>query len=219
LSDESLFREVDEEVRQEQFKKLWDRYGNAVIALCLVIVAGVAGFKGWQYWQVKQSEAAAQTFFEAAKLSEAGKTADALKQFEVIHHPGYGVLAKLREAGVLASQGKTEDAIKIYDAAAADANADGALRDLARIRAGYLLAETLKPDELTARVGQFNQPSNPWRHEAREMIGIAAWRTGAYGLANETMNTILADAETPGPLRQRAQTISQLLIPLLPKKT
>ena len=32
LSDESLFREVDEEVRQEQFKKLWARYGNAIIA-------------------------------------------------------------------------------------------------------------------------------------------------------------------------------------------
>jgi hypothetical protein len=33
LSDESLFREVDEEVRQEQFKKLWARYGKFVIGL------------------------------------------------------------------------------------------------------------------------------------------------------------------------------------------
>ena len=216
MSEESLFREVDEEVRQEQFKKLWDRYGNAVLALCFVVVAGVAGFKGWQYWQVKQSETAALTFFEAAKLAGT-KPDDALKQFEAISHPGYGLLAKLREAGVLAGQGKTEDAVKIYDAVAADGNADPALRDLATIRAGYVLTETLNPDELTARVGGFDQPGNPWRHAAREIIGIAAWRTGAYGLANQTMNTILADAETPGALRQRAQTISQLLIPLLPK--
>ena len=216
MSDDSLFREVDEEVRQEQFKKLWDRYGNAVVALCLVVVAAVGGFKGWQYWQVKQAETAALTFFEAAKLAET-KPGDALKQFDAIGHPGYGLLAKLREAGVLASQGKTEDAVKIYDAVAADTSADPALRDLARIRAGYVLAETLKPDELTARVGSFDQPSNPWRHAAREIVGIAAWRTGAYGLANQTMNTILADAETPTALRQRAQTISQLLIPLLPR--
>ena len=45
MSDESLFREVDEEVRQEQYKKLWERYGNHIIALCLIVVAGVADRK------------------------------------------------------------------------------------------------------------------------------------------------------------------------------
>ena len=217
MSDESLFREVDEEVRQEQFKKLWDRYGNAVIALCFVVVAAVAGYKGWQYWQVRQSEAAALAFFQAAKLAGAGKSDDALKQFATIGHPGYGVLAKLREAAVLAAQGKAENAVKIYDSVAADPRADGALRDLARIRAGYVLAETLKPDELAARVGSFDQPGNPWRHAAREIIGISAWRTGDLALASKTMDTILADADTPGSLRQRAQTLNQILIPQLAK--
>ncbi|MBC8036903.1 MAG: tetratricopeptide repeat protein [Rhizobiales bacterium] len=217
MSDESLFREVDEEVRQEQFKKLWDRYGNAVVALCLVVVAGVAGFKGWQYWQVNQSETAALTFFEAAKLAEAGKPGDALKQFETVSHPGYGLLAKFRQAGVLAADGKTEEAVKLYDAIAARPGANAALRDLARIRAGYVLSETLKPDELTARVGGFDQAGNPWRHAAREIIGIAAWRAGDHKLAQTTMAAILSDAETPAALRQRAQTISQLLTPLMSK--
>lgn len=217
MSDESLFREVDEEVRQEQFKKLWDRYGNLVIALCVLVVAAVAGYKGWQYWQARQAEAAALTFFQAAELAEAGKPDDALKQFESIGHQGYGVLAKLREANLLASQGKADDAVKIYDAVAADGSADTALRDLARIRAGYVLAETLKPDELAKRVGGFDQPNNPWRHAAREIIGISAWRTGDLALASKTMNAILADADTPGSLRQRAQTLNQLLIPQLAK--
>ena len=38
-SDESLFREVDEEVRQEQLKRLWDRYGTYIVALCAVMMA------------------------------------------------------------------------------------------------------------------------------------------------------------------------------------
>ncbi|MGH6854130.1 MAG: tetratricopeptide repeat protein [Aestuariivirga sp.] len=217
MSDESLFREVDEEVRQDQFKKLWDRYGNAALALCLIVVAAVAGFKGWQYWQVKQAETAGQAFFGAAKLASAGNAGDALKQFEVIGHPGYGLLAKLREAGLLATQGKTEEAVKIYDTVAAGPGADQALRDLARIRAAYALIETATPDQLAARVGSFDQAGNPWRHAAREIIGIAAWRTQNYRLAQSTMAIILADAETPDTLRQRAQTLSQLLIPLLPK--
>ena len=68
MSDESLFREVDEEVRQEQLKKLWDRYGNYVIALCLGIVIAVAALKGWQYWQLKQSQTGAAAYANALKL-------------------------------------------------------------------------------------------------------------------------------------------------------
>ena len=45
MTDESLFREVDEEVRQEQYKKIWSQYGNIFIALCLLIVLGVARYK------------------------------------------------------------------------------------------------------------------------------------------------------------------------------
>ena len=49
MSDESLFREVDEEVRQDQFKKLWTLYGSYFTALAVAVVLAVAGFKGWQY--------------------------------------------------------------------------------------------------------------------------------------------------------------------------
>ena len=45
VSDESLFREVDEEVRSDEFKRLWQRYGNYITAVALGIVIAVAGFK------------------------------------------------------------------------------------------------------------------------------------------------------------------------------
>ena len=66
MSDESLFREVDEEVRQDQLKKIWDRYGNIILAVCLAVIALVAGIKGWEYWQTKQAEAAAETYSKGA---------------------------------------------------------------------------------------------------------------------------------------------------------
>jgi hypothetical protein len=218
VSDESLFREVDEEVRQEQYKKLWERFGNYAIALSIAVVVGVAGLKGWQYWQVKQSEAAAQIYFAAAKLAADGKSDEAVAQFAKVGHAGYGQLARLRQAGVVAGQGKTEEAVKIYDAVAADGSADPALRDLARIRAGYLLADTVKPDALLPRLGALDREGNPWRHAAREIFGIAAFRVGDYSMADRYMNAIFADPETPAALRQRAQIMIQLLTPLLDGK-
>lgn len=218
MSDESLFREVDEEVRQEQFKKLWERYGNAVVVLAFAVVAGVGGWKGWQYWQVRQAESAAETYFTADRLATSGKPDEALAQFATIDHQGFGQLARLRQANLLAKQGKGDEAVKLYDAVAADPSADASLRDVARIRAGYVLADTMKPDELLPRIGGFDKDGNRWRHAAREIFAIAAWRAADYTMAERYVNAIMSDPEAPGPVRQRAQTLSQLLTPLLAKK-
>ena len=36
-----IFDEVDEEVRREQFRKLWERYGNLFIAVAVLILAPI----------------------------------------------------------------------------------------------------------------------------------------------------------------------------------
>lgn len=217
MSDESLFREVDEEVRQEQYKKLWDKYGHYFIALCLAVVASVAGVKGYQYYQKTQSEAAAVVYFDGVKRAAESKPEDALRALAAVNHPGYRQLAKLQEAIVFAEQGKTTEAVAGFDAIAADPSADPTLRDLARIRAGYLLADTLKPDELLARLGNFDKEGQVWRHAAREIFGVSAFRVGDYAMADRYMNANFADAGTPPDMRERAQIMIQLLTPLLGK--
>ena len=42
-----IFREVDEDIRRDQIKKLWDRFGPYVLGLALLIVLGTAGYRGW----------------------------------------------------------------------------------------------------------------------------------------------------------------------------
>ena len=219
MSDESLFREVDEEVRQEQFKKLWERYGNLLVALAFAVVAVVGGWKAWEYWQVKQAEQAAETYFAAARLASSGKTDEALAQFATIDHQGFGQVARLRQANLLAKQGKAEDAVKLYDGLAADPAAEASFRDLARIRAGYVLADTMKPGDLLLRVGDYDKDGNRWRHAAREILAIAAWRAADYAMAERYVNAIMSDPEAPASLRQRAKTLSELLTPLLAKKS
>jgi hypothetical protein len=217
VSDESLFREVDEELRQEQYKKLWDKFGTYFVALCVVIVAVVAGFKGYEYYQLKQSQSAAVVYFDGVKRATDGKFDDALTALAAVNHPGFKQLGLLQQASILAEQGKTTEAVAAYDALAADAKVDPVLRDVARIRAGYLLADSLKPDELISRLGSFDRDGQVWRHAAREIFGLAAFRTGDYSMADRYMNANFADPETPQDMRQRAQVMIQLLTPLLQK--
>jgi len=218
LSDESLFREVDEDVRQEQYKKLWSRYGNLIVAGCALVIIAVAGYKGWEFWQVRQAEAAAETFFSAAKLAGSGKVEDAAKQFESIGHDGFAMLARIREANALADQGKAAEAVKIYDAVAADAAVGPALRDLARVRAALALGDSASPADLEARLKGFDEASSPWRHTAREIMAAAFWRNKDYSATDKQVQAILADPETPQGIRQRATLLADLLVPLAGSK-
>ncbi len=217
MSDDSLYREVDEEVRQEEYKKLWDKYGNYVIALCVGLVAVVASLKGYQHYQVTQSEAASIVYLEGMKLAREGKTEDALKAFAAVKHPGFAQLARLQQAGVQAGAGKAKEAVAAYDAITADASADPLLRDVAAIRAGYLLVDTAKPDELLARIGKFDKDGEVWRNQAREIFGLAAYRTQDFTMADRYMNAIFADPDSPADMKSRAQVMIQLIQPRLKK--
>ena len=218
MTDESLMREVDEEVRQDEYKKLWDRFGTYISAAILLVVGAVGAYEVFKYYQQSQSEAASIVYMEAVKKARDGKLEDALAAFAAVKHDGFGQLAKLREAAVLAEKGDTDKAVAAYDSVAADPTVDSVLADLARIRAGYLLVDKATPDELLTKLGKFDRDDSAWRFAAREIFGLSAFRIKDFVMADRYMNAIYADPETPQSLKQRAQVMIQLIAPDLPKK-
>jgi hypothetical protein len=218
VTDESLIREVDEEVRQDEYQKLWTRHGNKIIGVALAAVLAVAGFEGWKYYQRTQAEQASVVYLDAVQKANDGKHDDALAALAAVKHPGFAQMAKLREGAVLADKGDIEKAIAVYDAIIADPSTDAVFADLARIRQGYLLVDTKTPDELLTKLGMFDKEGNAWRHAAREIFGLAAYRVKDFTMADRYMNAIFADPDAPQALKQRAQVMVQLIAPELPKK-
>ncbi len=217
-NNDAIFREVDEEVRTEEMKKLWDRYGKHIGVAAVVFIGAVAAWQGWQYYQVKQAEEASSYYFDATKKAAQGKNDDALASLAVVNHAGFGQLAKMQQAAILGAKGETDKAVAAYDAFAADATSDPALADLARIRAGYLLIDTQSPDQLLTRLGRFDKDDAQWHNEAREIFALSAWRVKDYAMANRYFSAIMADEKATAGLKQRAQLMLQLIAPNLPAK-
>jgi len=218
LSDDSLFREVDEEFRRDQALKLWKRYGNYVVAVALAVIIAVAGIRGWQYWQTYRAETAGAAYHHALNHLEQDRTDEAraiLADLAADGHKGYANLARLQLAGILADEGKTAEAVEAYDAVASDSSAVRELRELAQVRAGYLLAGTESPEALERRLAALDRPTSPWRNAVREILASAHYRTGNFPEADRLMNEVLADPEAPQSMRQRAQMVVQLLEPML----
>ena len=207
-----IFREVDEEVRREKLNQLWERHSNLIVAVALLIVLAVAGWRGYEWWELRRSAESGSQFEAAVALAEAGKQAEAQEAFAKIAKDGssgYRVLARFREGAELA---KTDPAAaaRIYGSLAADSSLDRTLRDLATVREGLILVDTAPLVELTGKLEPLTTADRPFRHTARELLALSAWRNGDAAAAKRWLDLIATDAETPAGTRARMEVLMTL---------
>jgi hypothetical protein len=207
-----IFREVDEEVRREQLQKLWDRYQNLFIAAVVLVILGVAGWRGYDYWQTKKAMESGSAFEEAVTLSEGGKHAESESAFAKIAAsgtPSYRNLSRMRRAAELADT-DPKAAITAYNAIAADTSAGPVLQDLAALRVGSLQIDQGATADAVKRLEPLAAAERPFRHSAREMLALAAWRSGNAAEAKRWSDMITTDPQTPPATRSRVEMLMAL---------
>jgi len=211
-----IFDEVDEEVRRDQLKKLWDRYSLYIIAVAILIVAGVGGWRGYEYLEAKKAAEAGAAFDRAVELSEQNKHAEAEAAFADLAAKatsGYRILARLRQAAEVANR-DPQAAAKMYDEIAADRSVGAPEQDLARIRAAQLLLESTTYQNMLQRLEPATAATSTFRHTARELLALSAWRANDGTAARQWLDLIANDGETPPSLRSRAEALQALLPPV-----
>jgi hypothetical protein len=211
-----LFDEVDEDVRRDQLKKLWEQYSIYIVAGALLIIASVGGWRGYQYVEARKAAEAGAAFDKAVELSDASKHTEAEAAFADLAAKGpsgYRVLARLRMATEVANR-DTAAAAKLFDEITADRSVDVAVQDLARIRAAQLLLETTTYPNMKERLEAAAAPGATFRHTARELLALSAWRANDPAATRQWLDLIANDGETPPSLRSRAEALQALLPPV-----
>jgi len=208
-----IFREVDEDVRRENAARIWDKYSIFVYGLAFLIVLGTAAWRGYEYWQTRQAEAAGAQYEAALQLLNAGKADEgqaALLKLQADGPSGYAVLARFQLAAKLGAKDAAAGA-KAYDALAEDTALDPALRDVARIHSAYLTVDTMSPADAQQRLSPLAQGTGPFRHAARELLGLSALKAKDFENAGRWFDAIVADSATPEGIRARAEAFIGLV--------
>jgi hypothetical protein len=185
---DQLAREIDEELRREQLLKIWEQYGNYIIAVAILIIVGVGGVKYYQHRTTLAAEAAGGRFVTAARQI-ADSQSDARKELERIAAEaptGYATLARLRLAAADAAAGKTIEAANAFDEIAKVGGADSLLRDYARLQSAMLRVDAANWTDMQNRLNDLAADGNAWRFSARELLGLAAHKAGKPGFIRAT---------------------------------
>jgi hypothetical protein len=208
--NDSLSREIDEELRREKLEKLWEQYGTYVLGAAAAIVIAVGGYQ--LYDQRKKSFAAengarydaAVTLLEQSKTDEAQK---ALSEVLASGHAGYASLAQLQLAGIHLKANRPQDALAVFEALATSPSADADIKTFALLQAAALRLGQADFTELQNRLKPVAEGSTAWRFQARELLGTAAFKAGKFDDARSQLTPLLADPETPRAALDRIQLI------------
>ena len=210
---DAFLREVDDALRGDDMTNAFQRYALPVGA---ALVLGLGALGGWLWWGNYQDQQAAVRGeqvtialdqIDAARGDLATKTLDPI----AAGTGGSAVVARLVEAGVLVQQGKARDAAIRYAAVAADDAAPKPYRDLATLRQVALNFDTMKPEDVVAKLKPLAAPGAPWFGPAGELLGMAYVKQGKKDLAGPLFGAIAKDASQPESLRARTRQIAGLL--------
>ena len=214
MADDSFIREVNEELRQDQAKALWNRYGPMVIGAAVAIVLATAAWVAWDYWTSSKANKSGDDFSQALRLANDGKSDEALAALAALEKDGYGaypLLARMRSATVLAEKGDFSGAVAGFDAVAADGSVPTSIRDMARLRAALILIDNGTYADVAKRVEALTVDSNPLRHSAREALGLAAWKEARAADALKLFEQVADDQAAPRNSRERATMMVELI--------
>lgn len=210
----SLLREIDDELRHERYKKLWQKYGVYLVAFAAALVAGVAGYQGWRSYDLNLRREAGERLEKAKELASREEREAARAQLAALARdarPGYAMLARFQEAALLARAGDHAGAAALYRSIAEGSGADSLYRDLAMLLGAMHEARVADPALLIERLKPLTAPDNPWRHSARELQAALAGLVGDRERARELLANLTQDVQAPEGLRQRAEEMLAVL--------
>ncbi len=213
-SGDTFLREVDENLRRDELQGLAKKYGGWLVGGLLLFLAGVGG---WLYWQDRQrSESAEQSEVLAQTYADVGasKMATVPQRLDTLATDGGDVVratALFARAAVAIEQNDRKLALSKYREIADDTSLAQPHRDLALLRGTTLEFDSIKPEEVIARMQPLAKPGLPWFGSAGELTAMAYIKQGKKLEAGRLFAAIAADKQVPDSIRARAVQVAGTL--------
>ena len=206
-NNESFYREVDEELRRDQARTLWERYGKLAIAGVVLLLAAIAGAIYWNNQrQVKAGAQGEKLMAAFDDISGANKAAAGGKLDELARSdaPGYRAAALLTKADLAIEANNLDGAAALFKQVSEDQSLDETYRNLALVRRTHVELDKMQPQAVIDRLKPLAVSGNPWFGSAGEMVAISYLKLNKPQDAARIFAAMAKDKQVPASVRSRA---------------
>ena len=110
---DSFINEVTEDVKNDELKVFWNRYGLFVILFVVLAVSATVGFETLKNWRNSKYAAATEKYMVVVQTPDLEEAKNSLEKIAENDNGIYGELARIQVANVLFEQNKGEEAAVI----------------------------------------------------------------------------------------------------------
>lgn len=203
---DAFINEVNEEVKNDSFKELWNKYGLFIIAVVVIAVSGAVSFEKLKNWRLQSNRQNTEMYMDAARQqNDAEAMIAALQKINQNDRGIYGDFARLQIANVLIEQNKADEGLAMLSKLADDAQVNGEVRQIALVKYATYKVDTLSQKELADILKPVLEANNSWTPIANDLLAMAAIREGDLQTAREIYSNLLKIKELPESFKSKVQ--------------
>ena len=206
-----VFQEVEEDIREEKYKKIWNRYKYYFISTILIIVMGVALNAFLKQQSIKEVSERSEKFFDAISLvnedseqaifllNDFSKTEEKSSEYNII-------LSLFMEASIKREKKDFSGALDIYKNVAVK-KVDDFYIDYANLSASEVLISMKQIDEAINLLENLILKSSPLALIAKEYLGYIEISRGNLVKSKMIFNEIYEDASVSESMKIRVKEV------------
>ena len=206
--EENLVKEINEEIKQDEYKKLWKKYGNYLIGSCLIIILFISSITMYKNYRTNMIEKQSELYFEAIEFIKNENYPEAEKILNKISNSknsGYSDLSALQITH-LKNKGKANIDIKNISI-----NKNPFLKDYFVLQK-FNQNLTEEQNNITINeIIKIARPGSPWRFTAHELLAAYYIKNNDLNSAQQSLNSIIEDSEAPLFIKERALLLNDTL--------
>ena len=214
INNDALLREVVDDVKNEQLRLFWNKYGLFVIIGIAVVLTAAVSFESFRSWQTRKAQELSDAYSAALSLQTQGRLDESLEIYKALAEKASGIyadIAKIQIANVYMEQKRLDDAAVVLQTLIDDRSALPQIKDIAALKlASYKLDNNAPAEEIMVLLNPLVKDDGG-SDIARELIAMLYIREKNFSQASAEYERIAASESASDSLKARALDMINLL--------
>ncbi|MBP5698655.1 MAG: tetratricopeptide repeat protein [Alphaproteobacteria bacterium] len=203
--EKAFFEEVDEEVRNEKFKNLINKYGGVILFVLILALSIVVGYEKIGQWRIQKAQQRNVQYIQA--LTSNPNYENNITELENIVNSEKGLyrdMARLQIANILLDNGKQEKALNLLQQLIDDDKAIDKIKEIAAIKLATYKIDSAPYASIEALLSNIvNNKNSSWKDMAEELLAMSAIQNKDYEKAKSIYQELLKNSRISDEFRAR----------------
>ena len=207
--DHNLIKEIEEEVKQDEYKNLWNKYKIYIFISVIFILFTVGSLNFFKYKKEQLAEKQSELFFQATQFiedEEYSKAKEILKEINKSKNNGYSELSFLYLIDLVEKKKINLD----FDDLKVNKNS---------IFYGLIILQKFN-NEINSNIENINnlneikdlaKPSSDWSYLANELLSSYYIKKNDFEKAIQSLSFIIDSEDSSEYIKERAKTLVEMI--------